>query len=55
MRDHRTTLERVLGRRGLRAMARLTPHFHDLELGLSVDDVVADLRPGLPVGDGSRQ
>lgn len=55
MRDHRTTLERVLGRRGLRAMPRLTPHFHDLELGLSVDDIVADLRHGLAMPSEGRR
>jgi hypothetical protein len=33
----------------MRALARLAPEFHDLDLGLSADDLVADLRPGLPI------
>lgn len=48
MEDRRTTRQRI-GRRTLRAMTRLSPDFTDLDLGLSADDLVADLRPGLPV------
>jgi len=48
MENRRTNQDR-LGRRTARAMARLVPEFHDLALGLSAEDLVADLSPGLPV------
>lgn len=36
-------------------MPRLAPHFHDLELGLSADDIVADLRNGLAMPSENRR
>ena len=44
MQDRRTTQERLLGRRGLRSLTKLMPDFTDLDLGISADDIVAELR-----------